>query len=60
MSIADAKTKAHLIAPYGGELVNLLAAPSELPTLRQHANTLPSIQISARAVCDLELLAVGA
>ena len=30
------------------------------PSLRAHAGTLPSIQLSDRAVCDLELLAVGA
>jgi len=52
--------KAKLIAPYGGELVNLLVPADELEEKRTYANTLPSIQISSRAECDLELLAVGA
>lgn len=52
--------KAALIAPYGGELVNLLVPASKFEERHDYANTLPSIQISARAECDLELLAVGA
>jgi sulfate adenylyltransferase len=48
-----------LIEPYGGKLVNLLIPPDELPEVKAYASTLPSIQISARAICDLELLAVG-
>ena len=49
----------NLITPYGGELVNLVAAKEEIPDLKRYAGTLPSIQISERSVCDLELLAVG-
>ena len=49
-----------LIPPYGGELVNLLAPPEETPRLKDYAGKLPSIQLSTRAECDLELLAVGA
>src|SRR5262245_43216603 len=49
-----------LIAPYGGRLVDLLAAPDEKPRLAEKAGHLPSIQVSARALCDLELLATGA
>ncbi len=49
-----------LIPPYGGQLVDLLTSPEELPQLKSYANKLPSIQLSTRAVCDLELLAVGA
>ena len=42
-----------LISPYGGKLVNLIAVlPANL--------NLPSIQISERSMCDLELLATGA
>jgi sulfate adenylyltransferase len=50
---------ATLIEPYGGKLVDLLIPADELPEARAYASTLPSIQISARAICDLELLAVG-
>jgi len=49
-----------LIPPYGGTLVDLRAPEDALPELRARASTLPSIQLSDRAVCDLELLAVGA
>src|SRR5205085_5245351 len=41
-----------LITPYGGALVNLFASVAE-------AASLPSIQISERSRCDLELLATG-
>ena len=48
-----------LITPYGGKLVNLVIDEQERPDLTKKANTLPSIQLSSRALCDLELLAVG-
>lgn len=49
-----------LIEPYGGRLVDLRVAPEEYDAVRAYANTLPSIQLTDRALCDLELLAVGA
>ncbi len=49
-----------LISPYGGALVNLLVPSDQLDEKRAYARSLPSIQISSRAECDLELLAVGA
>jgi sulfate adenylyltransferase len=52
--------KSHLIEPYGGQLVNLIVAGEERQMLLEHARGLPSVQISARALCDLELLATGA
>jgi sulfate adenylyltransferase len=48
-----------LIEPYGGVLVDLLARGSERAELLKEATRLPSLQISQRAVCDLELLATG-
>lgn len=45
-----------LISPYGGQLVDLRAA-TEVSELERHANSLPSIQLSERSLCDLELLA---
>jgi sulfate adenylyltransferase len=48
-----------LIPPYGGRLVNLLVSQEEAPELKAYANTLPSLQLSERALCDLELLATG-
>jgi sulfate adenylyltransferase len=52
--------KNNLIEPYGGKLVDLLVPNEEIDELKSYASTLPSIQISSRVVCDLELLAVGA
>lgn len=49
-----------LISPYGGQLVNLLVPAGSLPDLIAHANQLPSIRLSQRSVCDLEMLAIGA
>ena len=49
-----------LISPYGGQLINLLADQDEQDELVKKAGTLPSIQLSIRSQCDLELLATGA
>lgn len=49
-----------LIAPYGGHLVNLIVALAEREDLIRRAVDLPSLQLSFRSLCDLELLAVGA
>jgi sulfate adenylyltransferase len=51
---------APLISPYGGSLVNLLVPPEAHHEVKSYASQLPSIQLSERAVCDLELLATGA
>jgi sulfate adenylyltransferase len=53
-------TNSILIEPYGGELVNLVVEGEEREELIEKSKRLPSIQISARALCDLELLATGA
>ncbi|HRR26909.1 MAG TPA: sulfate adenylyltransferase, partial [Acidobacteriota bacterium] len=49
-----------LIPPYGGKLVDLLVSKEELEERKAYAAQLPSLQVDARVVCDLELLAVGA
>lgn len=49
-----------LISPYGGVLIDLRVAGEELSELKARATHLPSIQLSDRAICDLELLATGA
>lgn len=53
--------KVSLIPPYGktGQLVNLVLEGQEREKLLQEAALLPSLQLSPRAVCDLELLATG-
>lgn len=54
------KTSNGLIPPYGGKLINLAVSDEEREALVKRAKHLPSIQISTRARCDLELLATGA
>jgi sulfate adenylyltransferase len=49
-----------LISPYGGRLVDLLVPAAELAERRAAAGRLPSLQLSDRSVCDLEMLASGA
>lgn len=49
-----------LISPYGGKLVNLIVDGEEREELLERSRRLPSIQISSRSMCDLELLATGA
>lgn len=49
-----------LISPYGEHLVDLLPDSAEAEGLRLYAATLPSIILSPRTLCDLELLATGA
>jgi sulfate adenylyltransferase len=49
-----------LIQPYGDQLVNLVTPADRLEELNSYAKQLPCIQLSERAVCDLELLATGA
>ncbi len=49
----------HLIAPYGGKLVDIRVNQEEIEEVRARASTLPSIQITSRTENDLELLATG-
>ena len=49
-----------LITPYGGRLVDLLVADEEREEVTKSARTLPSVQLSARSLADIELLAAGA
>lgn len=48
-----------LISPYGGKLINLVETGAAREVLIEQASHYPSIQISSRALHDLELLAVG-
>ncbi|MBK8418733.1 hypothetical protein [Candidatus Villigracilis saccharophilus] len=52
-------TKAKLIPPYGGKLVNLIVEGKEREELLARAGKLPSIKITMRNMCDLELIATG-
>ncbi|GAB4307197.1 MAG: bifunctional sulfate adenylyltransferase/adenylylsulfate kinase [Phototrophicales bacterium] len=54
------QTLTTLNPPYGGTLVNLMVPEAERQAVYEYAKTLPVINLSQRALCDLELLAVGA
>ena len=48
-----------LIPPYGDELVNLVVPSEASDEVKAYASHLPSLQLSERSICDLELLAIG-
>ena len=48
-----------LIPPYGGRLVDLVVGDDYATELKARASGLPSVQLSERTSCDLELLATG-
>lgn len=50
---------ASLIPPFGGTLVDLLVPEETREEMKAYASTLPSLQISSRVACDLELLSIG-
>jgi len=54
------KQNSKLVTPYGGMLVDLMVSGEERQELLEKSSRLPSIKISARSLCDLELLATGA
>ena len=56
----DTATGTRLISPHGGTLVNLTVPYEARDEVKAYANDLPSIQLSERSVCDLEMLATGA
>jgi len=49
-----------LIAPYGGQLINLIASPARAEMLRQEAVGLPSLELDWQQICELEMLMSGA
>src|SRR5215472_18038369 len=49
----------HLIAPHGGELIDLIAAPEKAKELKSHSREWPSWDLTARQLCDLELVLSG-
>jgi len=49
----------HLIPPHGGELAELIAQPERIGELQGHSREWLSWDLTARQVCDLELLISG-
>ena len=52
-------SSSHLIPPHGGELVDLIAQPETVNQLKAHSREWPSWDLTARQLCDLELLLSG-
>ena len=49
-----------LIAPHGGKLINRVLEPAAAQAATAQAASLPSITLSNREQCDLEMIAIGA
>jgi sulfate adenylyltransferase len=49
----------HLITPHGGELIDLIAKPERVAALKAQSREWPSWDLTARQLCDLELLMNG-
>ena len=49
----------HLIPPHGGELVELIVPAEKIAELKAHSKEWPSWDLTARQLCDLELLLSG-
>ncbi|HIK18306.1 MAG TPA: sulfate adenylyltransferase [Leptolyngbyaceae cyanobacterium M33_DOE_097] len=47
------------IAPHGGTLINRIANPTQRDEFLSKADFLPRVQLDARAVSDLEMIAIG-
>ncbi len=49
----------HLVTPHGGSLVDLLVEPARTAELKALSRDFPSWDLTARQICDLELLLNG-
>lgn len=49
-----------LVSPYGGKLVDLVAAPERAAELKAASRDFPSLDLTARELGDIEMLATGA
>jgi sulfate adenylyltransferase len=47
------------IAPHGGQLINRIANPQQRAEFLDKADFLPRVKLEARAVSDLEMIAIG-
>jgi sulfate adenylyltransferase len=52
-------SSSHLIPPHGGELINLIAESAQVADLKANSKQWPSWDLTARQLCDLELLITG-
>ena len=49
-----------LIDPHGGKLVNRIVDAARARTLAEEAGALPSVELSPKQACDLEMIGIGA
>ena len=49
----------HIIAPHGGDLIDLIAPAERIAELKAHSREWPSWDLTPRQICDLELLMGG-
>lgn len=47
------------IAPHGGHLINRIVSPAQKQEFLAQAETMPRLQLTDRALCDLILIAIG-
>lgn len=59
VTLSAHETVQELISPYGDRLVNIVVDEEERKELVEYAGKLPSVQLSPRSLCDIELLSVG-
>jgi sulfate adenylyltransferase len=52
-------TQPDSIAPHGGQLINRIATPEQRAEFLDKADYLPRVKLTARAVSDVELIAIG-
>src|SRR5438045_9422951 len=57
--IEDTQSHGHLIAPHGGELVDLKLDPENAAELKARSTDFPSWDLTSRQIRDLELLLSG-
>src|SRR6201987_6102337 len=59
MNIDSAHSHGHLIAPHGGELVDVILDPANAAELKARSKDFPSWDLTSRQIRDLELLLSG-
>src|SRR5437762_7958916 len=59
MNMDNAQSHGHLIAPHGGELVDLKLDPENAAELKARSTDFPSWDLTSRQIRDLELLLSG-
>src|SRR5436309_14123148 len=59
MNVDGAKSHGHLIAPHGGELLDLKLDPENAAELKARSRDFPSWDLTSRQIRDLELLLSG-